>query len=49
MTNILNFARSHDWGKSAFVSQDAVMVFDEEHDAWIAFRSMQTLRNWAGY
>jgi hypothetical protein len=51
LTNMLNFARSHDWGKNALIpyASSALHIYDEDEDEIVKFTDMLTLRAWAGY
>jgi hypothetical protein len=51
LTNMLNFARSHDWGKNALIpyASSALHIYDEYADEIVKFTDMLALRTWAGY
>jgi hypothetical protein len=43
------FALSHDWGRTANIRQGFVFVWDELEKEWMAFNSLSSIRDWAGY
>lgn len=53
----LKWARSHDWGREAFLKNGKLLVINSEpaesygvsRGAWIEFASFENLRAWAGY
>jgi len=54
----LTWAKSHDWGRDAFLNGDKLLVlnigdpagpFGVSRGAWIEFNSFKNLRLWAGY
>jgi len=45
--NHLNWVKSHDWGKGAILKNETILFVHE--GILVKFKSIQTLRKWAGY
>lgn len=53
----LQWAKSHDWGREAFLNNGKLFIVNSEpagdygvsRGAWIEFSTFQNLRAWAGY